>query len=141
MKKYIIAIATLLSLSGTAHAGQWTKFLSCDSGVGGLVVDRDSDNLESMQIVITGREAVDVIRYGIQGNSSTMPSNLHLYDDGSKLVISDLTVAVNFNPMNPDEYTTYVAEAANNMTVLKYWSGSEINAQANYRFYNCSRID
>ena len=68
-----------------------------------------------------------------------MPPNLHLYDDGNKLVISDLTVTANFNPMDPDEYATYVTEGTGNVAVLKYRSGSEINAQADYRFYNCSR--
>ena len=137
MKKYIAILVSLLTFGGAAHAGQWTRLLSCSSGVGNLVVERDSDNLDSMQIVITGRDAVNVIAYGIQGNSSVMPPNLHLYDDGNKLVISDLTVRTNFNPMDPDEYATYVTEGTGNVAVLKYRSGSEINAQADYRFYNC----
>lgn len=139
MKRYITILVSLFTFGGATHAGQWTKLLSCASGEGNLAVDRDSDNLDSIQIVITGRDAVKVIAYGIQGNSSVMPPNLHLYDDGNKLVISDLTVTANFNPKDADEYTTYVTEGAGNMAVLKYRSGSEINAQADYRFYNCSR--
>jgi len=73
MKKYITILVSLLTFGGAAHAGQWTRLLSCSSGVGSLVVERDSDNLDSMQIVITGRDAVNVIAYGIQGNSSVMP--------------------------------------------------------------------
>ena len=53
------------------------------SGEGNLAVDRDSDNLDSIQIVITGRDAVKVIAYGIQGNSSVMPpgasQNVHVW--------------------------------------------------------------
>ncbi|MGZ3722316.1 MAG: hypothetical protein ACXVA9_05270 [Bdellovibrionales bacterium] len=139
MKKYIVLLVSLLTFGGAAHAGQWSKFLSCASDVGTLVVDRDSDHLDSMQIVITGQNAVNVIANGLQGNSNSLPPNLHLYEDGNKLVISDLTMTANFNPMEPNEYLTYVAEGAANMAVLKYWIGSEINSQANYRFYNCSR--
>jgi hypothetical protein len=139
MPKYIVVFMSLVAFGGAAHADQWTKFLSCASGVGNMTVDRSSDQPDSMQIVITGRDAVNMITYGIQGNSQELPPNLHLYDDGNKLVISDLTMTSNFNPMEPDQYLTYVVEGADNMATLKYRSGSEVDPQANYRFYNCSR--
>jgi hypothetical protein len=139
MNKHILALVAIISIGGTAHAGQWTKVLNCSSGAGTFVADRDSDSPEGVQFVITGREAVNIIANGIQGNASVLPQNLHIYDGGNKLVISDLTMTANYNPAVSDPYVLQVVEGANSTAILKYWSGSEINPQANYVFYNCSR--
>lgn len=135
MKRNLVLTILALIVSGTAHAN-WQKIIYCQGDSGSLVVDHDSSDPEKIQFVIEGRQAVQYVQGGIQGNAQNF-SNLHIYDGGNKLVISDLKASKSLHPSG-ESYSIRVIGGYSTEAITWWFNlGDGYSGTDHWSFYNC----